>query len=1042
MAPGFFSKLVKNNDRYDRARTPSLSATSSRNASISIPVPTIAHPVVTTATPQDKRSINSDTSSNPNVTVIPPSPIPSELSLSNQTQDAARAATDAPGGDSTKKNSVRRKHSLSLGSKPTSAPSPPSPSEEDDPSTPIPGRPNMAERSSTARPLSHASSTGDLKEAAKNASQSPSRSTTVVSPTNAKSNGTASESNLASSQLSPGPTLTTKSSRSKLAAKLGLETSTPSLPIPSRHERAATMPPEVSSPPVKVDPPSDNMSPIVESPTNMTHSHSLNDFHPKPSLSASATMPNGFPSSSLLGLPDKSDTASIHSVNSTTKKRRPWRRSSVKEATSPILSPASPITPGSGSKSPKRKATGLAGAIAMSSMAMVNPGMNMPLVSPNESQSSTASTAGRHTRSGSTTASVRTSTSNHRTRTSIDHPRTPPSRGNRSRRTSMSYANSEMSDRDSFHSGMSGSSDGSDSEGGLHDLDLDADDIPVTGFAVASNMRNQEFHKMFQGIPEGDYLIEDYGCALQREILIQGRLYISENHVCFHANIFGWITDLVIPMYDVLTLDKRMTAFVIPNAISLTTRNAKYTFTSFLSRDTTFDVLYNVWRLARPEDESLSSLGASQLSPSQASVTSGVTNGFPGVNGNGNGIAAAKTPGKKAPVNKVTQCACSKAGQHYSELASESILPGTPEKIYNLMFTSGFIKDFMRIDQKLLDIQISDWMPLPDNPALLTRNMSYIKPLSGAVGPRQTKCELRDELAHSDFDDYVTMLTTTRTPDAPSGGVFSVKTRTCITWASSITTKVLVTTQVEWTGRSFIKGIIEKSCIDGQKTYHAELDKAMREYIHKHQSEFIPEGIDVAEVEEAEVQSSSEAPKTPTQETALLSDEQARKAREKERNQRGLQWAWDTFEGAFNVAKRSTEGAFELVSDAWDQSSSTTVLYFVIAILVISNVWTLTMMGKREEVGRRKELKRAEEREKWVQGVVTGLWDELAASRAVIAAGGGPTQAPVVPLPQQPSATGVPAAWNWKEEVGELNNALDAIEARVKTLRESVKDLD
>ena len=92
-----------------------------------------------------------------------------------------------------------------------------------------------------------------------------------------------------------------------------------------------------------------------------------------------------------------------------------------------------------------------------------------------------------------------------------NHPKTPPSRGNRSRRTSVSYAHSEVSDSASFHSGVerSGSSDGSGSDdGALDDLDLDADDIPVTGFAVASNMRNQEFHKMFQGIPEGDYLIE------------------------------------------------------------------------------------------------------------------------------------------------------------------------------------------------------------------------------------------------------------------------------------------------------------------------------------------------------------------------------------------------------------------------------------------------------------------------------------------------------------------------------------------------------
>ena len=45
-----------------------------------------------------------------------------------------------------------------------------------------------------------------------------------------------------------------------------------------------------------------------------------------------------------------------------------------------------------------------------------------------------------------------------------------------------------------------------------------------------------------------------------------------------------------------------MTAFVIPNAIQLSTRQAKYNFASLLSRDTTFDVIYNIWRSARPED--------------------------------------------------------------------------------------------------------------------------------------------------------------------------------------------------------------------------------------------------------------------------------------------------------------------------------------------------------------------------------------------------------------------------------------------------------
>ena len=47
----------------------------------------------------------------------------------------------------------------------------------------------------------------------------------------------------------------------------------------------------------------------------------------------------------------------------------------------------------------------------------------------------------------------------------------------------------------------------------------------------------------------------------------------------------------------------------------------------------------------------------------------------------------------------------------------------------------------------------------------------------------------------------------------------------------------------------------------------------------------------------------------------------------------------------------------ELVRDAWDQSSSTTILWFVIVILVLSNVWwTLMRMGaSRDEASQRME---------------------------------------------------------------------------------------
>lgn len=129
------------------------------------------------------------------------------------------------------------------------------------------------------------------------------------------------------------------------------------------------------------------------------------------------------------------------------------------------------------------------------------------------------------------------------------------------------------------------SDDGYGSEDDSENLSED-DHLPVTGFAVASNRRNAEFHGLFPTVDEGDYLIEgrlaclsaltaDYGCALAKDILVHGRLYVSENHICFHSNLFGWITDVVIPFAEVQTIEKKMTALVIPNAIGVMTSKEK-----------------------------------------------------------------------------------------------------------------------------------------------------------------------------------------------------------------------------------------------------------------------------------------------------------------------------------------------------------------------------------------------------------------------------------------------------------------------------------
>ncbi|KAJ7122965.1 hypothetical protein C8R44DRAFT_876157 [Mycena epipterygia] len=962
MAPNFLSKLV-NKSPSTQTRDRSLSSPSPPPpASRSRTPSSVDHSMSTRNTSTFSSNYAVYNSANPSVTVIPPSPI-----VNNG--DAPDLPTYRPTSNAT-------------GQKIDGMPQTnnPSPLGSEESVTPTPARPPVPVKPIPATPAVPRPPTP--KNSERTPKSSPQMSTSNL-PTLGRQTSNKSLKQQQQAQAHPAPV--------------------PPVPVVSAHVRAATSPHTPSHSPDEEPVPMP--STLTESPTALRPT----EF---PQTSPGTSWTSGSPPNS-----SRRDTDVLSITSQGQKKKptsRPWRRSTPK------------------------KPMGLAGAIAASGLAMANPGMTAPqerslspqVMNQNENNGPSLVTSPISNPNRKLTASPDANSVHHRRHRTATNGKPREQTDHKRRRTTGSAMSHGEGDEEQgeYYSGLdessdegSGSDSGGDSGSDLEDLDLGEDDIPVTGFAVASNKRNADFHELFPGIPDGDYLIDDYGCALQREILIQGRIYVSENHICFHANIFGWVTDLLIPIYEITTLEKKMTAFVIPNAIRVGTARADYTFASFLSRDTTFDVIHNIWRLARPGDAG--SIGSGSMEGSVAHIAEGTIIG---------GLASTAPGGK--PQRKATTCACGKEGLHFTETAMETVLPGTPDRIYNLMFASGFMKDFLAVNQKLLDIQVSDWAPIKPGSKLLTRNMSYIKPLTASLGPKQTKCEIKDETAHVDFDDYVSTLTTTRNPDVPSGGVFSVKTRTCIMWATPLSTKVKVTTQVEWTGRSFIKGIIESSAINGQKAYHSDLEKAMRLYIQEHQSEFMPEGVDPAEIVVPEPAIDA-APVSP----GIAGELSAEKKREQERNQRGLQWAWDTFDGAYQVAKQSTKGALELIRDGWENSSGTTILYFVIVGLVFSNVWTYMRMGSAVNSGRRKEkeLAKVEDKEQWVAGVVTALWDELASGKLTVA----PAAPTAEPILTPPTSGAPPSAENLKLEISTLQTTLDTVEERLRLIQESLKGI-
>ncbi|KAK5650618.1 hypothetical protein RI129_001647 [Pyrocoelia pectoralis] len=110
--------------------------------------------------------------------------------------------------------------------------------------------------------------------------------------------------------------------------------------------------------------------------------------------------------------------------------------------------------------------------------------------------------------------------------------------------------------------------------------------------------KSEDFKRIFRDVPDDERLVVDYSCAIQKEILVHGRLYASQNFLCFYANIFGWETNVTIRWKDVSAITKEKTALVIPNAIQINTKSEKYFFTSFAARDKTYLMVFRIWQNA------------------------------------------------------------------------------------------------------------------------------------------------------------------------------------------------------------------------------------------------------------------------------------------------------------------------------------------------------------------------------------------------------------------------------------------------------------
>ncbi|XP_049937850.1 GRAM domain-containing protein 2B-like isoform X1 [Schistocerca serialis cubense] len=141
--------------------------------------------------------------------------------------------------------------------------------------------------------------------------------------------------------------------------------------------------------------------------------------------------------------------------------------------------------------------------------------------------------------------------------------------------------------------------------------------------AHSSKYRQKKFHRHFKQVAAEEYVLNYYSCALVGDILLQGHLYITKNYFAFYSNVFGYVTKLLIPTVSVTKISKEKTAYIIPNAVGVSTAEGKHVFGSLLSRDSTHRLMTQVWKAAQQPDPQGNLLPIEQVMKDEVDSASG-----------------------------------------------------------------------------------------------------------------------------------------------------------------------------------------------------------------------------------------------------------------------------------------------------------------------------------------------------------------------------------------------------------------------------------
>ncbi|XP_065827204.1 protein Aster-B-like [Oscarella lobularis] len=357
--------------------------------------------------------------------------------------------------------------------------------------------------------------------------------------------------------------------------------------------------------------------------------------------------------------------------------------------------------------------------------------------------------------------------------------------------------------------------------------------------------KNHDFHALFHGVPESEILIDDYSCAIQKDILLHGRMYITAESFYFFSNVFGYETKLVIRCSDVTAIHKAKTALVFPNAIEIHAGDsAKYGFSSFISRDASFHVMFKVWQnvlLEMPMSAQDLLQYAKQTwrddsvdEPAEKDGEEFELIELPHYKAETKpkGIDEAGVSGTTSRIREERQYDGPVPDPIGREFLCEEF-PFTAERLYTMIFTKSPFSERHMEQRKATNLNWGQWESNEDT-SVSVREFSYTLPLHATFGPKSVDIvETQTLIEDSQPGLYYNIEAEANNKNIPFADSFYVFVQYCIWQISSQASVLRVCSEVKFRKSVFIKGAIEKSAIKGTqnqcKILKENLDEVKRQ---------------------------------------------------------------------------------------------------------------------------------------------------------------------------------------------------------------------